>query len=263
MEKFRGCTALVTGASSGIGAEFARQLAPWASHLVLVARRAERLESLKLDIERRFPGTQVYIYGLDVTDPDGCDAFFEWLDACGLTVDLLVNNAGLGDHGPFVEGAWPRVREMIEVNIVALTRFTHRLLPAMKAAGHGAVINVSSIAGLLPVPGISVYAATKAYVNSFSEAIRIELRGSGVTVTTVCPGPVNTEFGRVARRGEGPSMVAPEIMKVPVEQVVAEGLAAAAARRARVVPGLFVAAIMTLATAVPICILRHILRPHK
>src|SRR6202034_803008 len=115
-------------------------------------------------------------------------------------VSLLVNNAGVGDHGLFERSDWPRVKAMIDVNIESLTRLTHALLPDLVRAGRGAILNVSSIASLLPIPKMAVYAATKAYVTSFSEALRAELRGTGVSVTAVCPGPVDTEFFAVAER---------------------------------------------------------------
>ena len=120
-----------------------------------------------------------------------------------ISIDLLINNAGLGDIGPFATSELQRVKEMLAVNMTALTLLTRLLLPGMIARRRGAILNVSSSAGFLPIAGFAVYAATKAYVTSFSEAIRAELRGTGVVVTSLCPGPVRTEFTEVARRSCG------------------------------------------------------------
>ena len=262
MNFFHGCTALITGASSGIGEEFARQLAPHARSLILVARRLDRLEALKGELDR--PGLTIHCHTADLADEVQIEALLASLAASGERVSLLVNNAGLGDHGFFEDSDWSRVSAMLDVNIKALTRLTHALLPDLVRAGRGAILNVSSIAGLLPLPKMAVYAATKAYVTSFSEALRAELRGTGVSVTALCPGPVSTEFGLTADRPDGRDpMPAPEIFKVPVEDVAAAGLAAVERDRARVIPGWFICAAMTLATLVPIFVLRLFLTQRR
>ena len=262
MNFFHGCTALITGASSGLGEEFARQLAPHARSLILVARRVDRLEALKGELDR--PGLTIHCHAADLADEVQIEALLAALAASGERVSLLVNNAGLGDHGFFEESEWARVRAMLDVNITALTRLTHALLPDLVRAGRGAILNVSSIAGLLPLPKMAVYAATKAYVTSFSEALRGELRGTGVSVTALCPGPVNTEFSQTADRAEaGDPMPAPEIFKVPVEQVVRAGLGAVERDRARVIPGWFVCVVMTIASLVPIFFLRLFLAQRR
>lgn len=254
MDFFKGCTALITGASAGFGREFARQLAPQASTLILVARRRERLEELKAEVAR--PGLTVHCHVADLADEVQTEAFLASLAASGERVSFLINNAGLGDHGLFESSEWTRVEAMIDVNIKALTRLTHALLPDLVRSGRGAILNVSSIVSLLPLPKMAVYAATKAYVTSFTEAIRAEVRGTGVTVTAVCPGPVDTEFFNVAERPEGEPSPAPELFKVSAEQVVREALDAVARDQPRVIPGWFVWAVMTIAAAVPIVILR-------
>jgi short-subunit dehydrogenase len=184
----------------------------------------------------------------------------------GWSPDLLINNAGLGDYGEFASAQWGRIEAMLRVNIEALTRLTHLMLPAMIRGGGGAVLNVSSLASLLPIPDFAVYAATKAYVTSFSEALRIELRDHGIRVLAVCPGPVHTGFGEVAQRGGNqPKIPGYECFYVPKEQVVAESLAALDRGRARVYPGLRTAAAALLISAVPI-VLRRLamgLRPRK
>lgn len=261
MRFFEGCTALITGASSGLGAEFARQLAPVADKLVLVARRADHLDSLKADLEARHPSVQVFVYVMDLTRENQTRDFVHWLERENIRVNFLVNNAGMGDRGPFATGDWGKIHTMLELNIVALTRLTHHLLPMLSEGGRGAVLNVSSIAGLIPLPHMSVYAATKAYVNSFSDGLRMELRDTGVTVTAVLPGPVDTEFGQVASRGKGePEWNAPEELTVPAGEVVHAALTAVAADKARVIPGWKVTLLMGLAVALPLGILRAILR---
>ena len=197
---FAECTVLITGASAGIGREFARQLAPAVNTMVLVARRNDRLEALELELKIINPQLEVFCRQLDLRDHAELERFCDWLNESGLTVDLLVNNAGLGDRGPFIESEWERLHAMLQVNIETLTYLTYRILPSMRKSGCGAILNVSSVASLLPVPNFAVYAATKAYVTSFSEALRAELRNSNISVTTLCPGPVPTEFDDVASR---------------------------------------------------------------
>ena len=254
MNFFHGCTALITGASSGLGQEFARQLAPHARSLILVARRLDRLEKLKAEIDR--PGLTVHCHSADLGDEVQTEAFLASLAASGERVTLLINNAGLGDHGFFENSEWSRVQAMLDVNIKALTRLTHALLPELVRAGRGAILNVSSIASFLPLPKMAVYAASKAYVTSFTEALRAEVRHTGVSVTAVCPGPVNTEFSEIAERPSGERMPAPEIFKVPAAQVVDEALDAVVRDRARVVPGWIVCTVMTLTALVPFFLLR-------
>lgn len=260
MRFFEGCTALITGASSGLGAEFARQLAPVADKLVLVARRDDRLDRLKAELESRYPTVRVFVYVMDITRENQNRDFLAWLQREGLRVNFLVNNAGMGDRGPFATGDWAKVHAVLELNVVALTRLTHHLLPMLCEGGRGAVLNVSSVAGLIPLPYMAVYAATKAYVNSFSDGLRMELRDTGVTVTAVLPGPVETEFGSVSSRGSGePEWHSPEELSLPAHEVVRAALAAVAADKARVMPGWKVALLMGVAVALPLGILRAIL----
>ncbi|MGH8046547.1 MAG: SDR family NAD(P)-dependent oxidoreductase, partial [Chthoniobacterales bacterium] len=131
MKFFEGCTALITGASSGLGAEFARQLAPHAQSLVLVARRNDRLEALRAELTEKFPQLSVFIYAADLSNEGARIAFVNWLSEQGIAIDFLVNNAGLGDHGAFESSEWDRVRAMLDVNISALTQLTHLLLPSL------------------------------------------------------------------------------------------------------------------------------------
>lgn len=255
MTSFHGCTALITGASSGIGREIALQLAPQAAALILVARRLDRLEELRRSLAR--PGLEIHCHAVDVADDTQIETLLELIHGSGLRVDFLVNNAGLGDHGFFEESDWKRVQAMIDVNISALTRLTHAILPQLIRSGRGAILNVSSIASYLPLPKMAVYAATKAYVTSFSEAIRGELRGTGVSVTALCPGPVDTEFFTLAERPnateDAPS---PELFKVPVEQVASEALDAVLRDRPRIIPGWIPWAVMTFVSLLPFFLIR-------
>jgi hypothetical protein len=257
MKFFHGCTALITGASSGLGLEFARQLAPHAHALILTARRQDRLQAIKADLSRSNPNLSVYCYALDLADLDAVERFTRWLSDEGMRINFLINNAGLGDHGLFQSSEWSKVKAMLDVNITALTRLTHLLLPVLRTFEDSAILNVSSSASFLPVPQLAVYAATKAYVTSFSEALRAELRGTGVSVTTLCPGPVDTEFSDVANRGhEGPGFSAPEFFKIPAEQVVREALIAVERDRARIIPGWAVFLMMSLLFVIPFVFVR-------
>jgi len=237
---FTECTVLITGASAGIGYEFARQLAPVAGTMVLVARRKDRLETLKSDLQSINPRLKLFSRPVDLRDKNELERFCDWLDQSDLTIDLLINNAGLGDHGPFVDSEWERVNSMLQVNVYALTYLTFRVLP-----------------GMLPLPNSAVYAATKAYVTNFSEAIRAELRLSNISVTALCPGPVSTEFLSLATRGgDHQSHTAPDSFIVSVQEVVRQGLEAVTKHRARVVPGAIVNLAMTMVAFLPMFIKR-------
>ncbi len=257
---FAECTVLITGASAGIGREFARQLAPVVNTMVLVARRNDRLEALELELKIVNPRLEVFCRQLDLRDQVELERFCDWMDESGLSIDLLINNAGLGDRGAFIDGEWARLQAMLQVNVAALTYLTYRILPSMRKSGCGAILNVSSAAGLVPVPNLAVYAATKAYVTSFSEALRAELRSSNISVTALCPGPVPTEFGDIASRlPQGYPSPMPELFTVAVQEVVHTALHAVARDRARVIPGTLVNLAMTSLAFVPMFLKRLIL----
>jgi len=258
--KLNGCSALITGASSGIGREFARQLAGRARSLILVARREQRLNELRDELTQHHPNLRVHIRETDLAKLPQIEELKAWLEREKIDVDLLVNNAGLGDSGPFATSDPTRNEQMTVVNTIALTSLTRRLLPQMIARKRGGILNVSSSAGFLPIPKFAVYAATKAYVTSFSEALRAELRGTGVSVCVLCPGPVRTEFQEVANRpGEQPDS-GPEFVHVPVDQVVRDALAALEADRPLVIPGLAMKLGMSLVRLTPMPILRVVSR---
>lgn len=255
-------TALVTGASSGIGREIAIELARrGARALILVARRTDRLDSLRDRLYEINPALHVECQPADLSESGQVDRLIGWIEDSGLPLDLLVNNAGLGDFGFFAESDPGKCQRMIDVNVAALVRLTRGVLPGMTKRGGGTILNVSSTASYVPVPKMAVYAATKAFVTSFGEALRAELDGTGVTVTTLCPGPVDTEFHSVARRGEtGSFFQSPEWFRVPSVQVAIEALDAVEDARPRVVPGLAVCLAMTTLSLVPVFFLRGVLR---
>jgi short-subunit dehydrogenase len=254
---FEQATVLITGASAGIGWEFARQLGPAAKTMILVGRRKDRLEALGSELKAINPELDLRLKPRDLCDKAELREFCDWLDENRLAVDVLINNAGVGDHGMFAGSEWERVDAMLQVNVYALTYLTFRIAPAMTKAGRGAILNVSSVAGLLPVPNSAVYAATKAYVNSFSEAIRAELRLSNISVTALCPGPVDTEFlSRATRRTDRQSHTAPDFFVVSVHEVVRQALVAVSKDRARVIPGTMVNWAMTILAYLPMFIKR-------
>lgn len=254
-------TALITGASAGLGAEFARQLAPAAGTLILVARRLERLEVLKEELTLLHPQLRVVLFQLDLAEPQSVPGLVEVLRDKKLPVDYLVNNAGLGDLGTFESSDWTRVQAMLRVNIEALTALTHALVPGMIARKQGVILNVASTAGFLPLPTFTVYAATKAYVCSFSEALAAELSVHGIIVTALCPGPVSTEFGEVATRPNSARKFAPvEALYVPAEEVVRQALDAARRGQHRVIPGALVKAGALLLEILPVPLIRALYR---
>ena len=186
-------TALITGASSGIGAELARIHASRGGNLVLVARREDRLNQIKAELEKEFH-VEVAVIAKDLSDAAAPEEIVREIASRGIEIDCLINNAGFGGHGLFHERAWEKDRSMIQVNVMALTALTRLLLPAMVQRKRGRILNVASTAGFLPGPLQAVYYATKAYVISLSEALANELAGTGVTVTALCPGTTESEF---------------------------------------------------------------------
>lgn len=186
-------TALITGASSGIGLELAKIHANKGGNLVLVARSESRLNELKTELEA-LHGVQVNVIISDLSQPNSAQNIYEQTEARGLQIDTLINNAGFGGHGKFHERALSDEQAMMQVNMVTLTNLTHLYLQGMVERNKGKILNVSSTASFMPGPLQAVYYATKSYVTSFSQAIAEEVRESGVTVTTLCPGTVATGF---------------------------------------------------------------------
>lgn len=185
--------ALVTGASSGIGYELAKLFAKDGKNIVVVARSKDKLEELKTDLEKGH-GVKVEVLVKDLSDPKSPQEIFSELEKEGINVDVLVNNAGFAVYGVFSETSWQKEAEMLQVNIVSLTQLTKLFLRKMLENKAGKIMNISSAAGFGPTPWFSVYAATKSYVLSFSEALANEVKGTGVSVTCFCPGVVITRF---------------------------------------------------------------------
>ncbi|HBJ84709.1 MAG TPA: hypothetical protein DDZ88_12730 [Verrucomicrobiales bacterium] len=254
----KNCRAVITGASSGLGAEFARQLAPQAQSLVLVARRADALEAVKNELQA-FP-VQVFCCVADLATDVGRNAVLAFLDAKGLKPNLLINNAGMGDYGDFASSSAEKTRTQIELNITALTMLTHALLPRLERPG--GVLNVSSLASTLPMPDLAVYAASKAYVTSFSEALAVELAPQNITVTCVCPGPTPTNFSQNAKRAVGTdtNREGQSLLRIPPTQVVRRALGALQQAEACVFPGAGVAIASRVFRLLPRGLLRVLLR---
>ncbi|MEM1368454.1 MAG: SDR family oxidoreductase [Cyanobacteria bacterium P01_H01_bin.15] len=228
--------ALITGASSGIGAAFARALAAEKSDLVLLARSKNKLEALANELVEQF-GVQTQVIVQDLTVPNVGEVVEQAVTDGPESVDLLINNAGFGDYGEFCDRPLSKNMEMLQLNITALTDLTGRFLPAMQQRGSGGIINVASIAAFQPLPFMAVYAATKAYVLSFSEALWAENKDKGVNVLALCPGPTESEFFEVAEfptatkdNFKGPSAVS-------AEKVVQEALKGLKKQQSNVVTG--------------------------
>jgi short-subunit dehydrogenase len=228
-------TALVTGASSGIGEQFARALAQRGHGVTLVARRAEELERIAGEIEREH-GVRADFVTADLADPGARDELAADVDARGRTVEILVNCAGFGHYGPWVETGREKELQQLRVLVEAVVDLTGRYLPGMVERGRGAVISVSSTSGLQPLPHSAGYAAAKAYVDFWNDAVHDELRGSGVTMTAVLPGPVHTGFQEAADNDYFTERM-PGFTFVPAERVAEDGLRAAERGRRSVIPG--------------------------
>jgi short-subunit dehydrogenase len=228
-------TALVTGASSGIGVAVARELAARGHSVTLVARRRERLSSLASELESEH-GVAATALACDLAEPESRDRLEAEIRELGRSVEILVNNAGFGSRGRFVSNDGGRMREMVRLNVEAVVDLTSRFLPGMASRGRGAVLNVASLAAFQPLPGSATYAATKSFVLSFSEAIHEELRGSGVTVTAVCPGPVKTEFVQTAGMA-GVENDTPDLFWMSAEEVGREAVEGTEHGKRVVVPG--------------------------
>jgi len=225
--------ALVTGASAGIGREFARQLAARGHGLLLVARRTDRLNELAREIEAAH-SIRPHVLPADLAEPGAPEAVLAFAREHDLDINILVNNAGFGARGRFAELECPNQLNMIGVNVTALVHLTRLVLPAMLERGKGRVLNVASTAAFVPGPYMAVYYASKAFVLSFSEALLEETRGSGVTVSCLCPGPVATEFGEISGLASSRVFDHP----VPVEPVVGAAIRGMERGKDRIVPGL-------------------------
>ncbi|MDB2575781.1 SDR family oxidoreductase [bacterium] len=228
-----GRRALVTGASAGIGLEIARELAARGAHLTLAARRLERLHELSGELQAAH-GVEVNVVQVDLAQPDGPR---ELIASCGdaATIDVLVNNAGVGMHGDGVGHAWDRERDMIQLNVVAVAELTKHFVGRMRERGSGRVLQVASTASFLPCPGYAAYGATKAFVLHHAEALDEELRACDVRVLALCPGSTNTDFFEISGNVRGRAQVATSLDPVKVARA---GVDAIQRGRRVTVPGL-------------------------
>jgi short-subunit dehydrogenase len=242
-------TALVTGASAGIGQEIARELARRGHGVTLVARRRDRLQALAGELASEH-GVRAEVLPCDLLDPDARAALPGRVAELGLRVDVLVNNAGFGTAGPFHASAVERELQQIRILVEAVADLTGRFLPGMVYRGEGAILNVASTAGFSALPNMTGYGAAKAWARSFSHALHEEVKPEGVSVTALCPGPVETEFFDVA----GPTpieAVIPRQLWVDAPDVARAGVAALAAGKAEVVPGRAMSALMQASRLTP------------
>jgi uncharacterized protein len=227
-------TALITGASSGIGEELAELFARDKTSLILVARSEDKLRALAERLSKTY-GIQTLVLPSDLSRPQAAQSLFDAVTAAGWTVDCLVNNAGFGGLGYFEEMPLSQLSDMIQVNVLALTELTRLILPGMVARKQGQILNVASTASFQPGPNAAVYYASKAYVRYLSEGLQTELAGTGVTVTCLAPGPTKTQFNDVAKMGETPVF---RFNSMDVKPVALAGYNALRAGRTLVVPGL-------------------------
>jgi len=228
-------TALVTGASSGIGAEITRELAGRGLHLTLAARREERLRRLAEEVSSDLGG-EAEVIACDLSDPAERARLIEEIGASGRDVEVLVNNAGFGSEGDFATSDNERNLTMVRLNVEAVVDLCGRVVEGMVRRGRGTILNVASVAAFQPLPGQATYAATKAFVLSLSEAVRTELAGTGVTVTALCPGPVRTEFVELAGYGDVEERT-PDAFWMSAADVAREAVSGAERGKRVVVPG--------------------------
>jgi short-subunit dehydrogenase len=246
--------ALITGASAGIGRATARELATRGHGLVLVARRKERLDELARELADEH-GVRAKAIACDLADPEARDVLKGQIAELGLDVEILVNNAGFATGGPFHESDPARELEQVRLLVEAVVALSSAFIPAMVERGRGGVLNVASTAGMQPMPYSAGYAAAKAYVLSFSEALHQELRGRGVTVTVLAPGPVTTDFWQVAgwevKGGQSFEKAFPRPAMISAEQAARAGVEGLAAGQRVVVPGLPMRTVMLASRYIP------------
>lgn len=246
--------AVITGASAGIGWEFAKICADEGYSLVLIARRRDRLLELTAEIKKKHPKTRIEVLDMDLSNFHSAREIHKKVSEWTPQIHLLINNAGFGAGGPFPEPALSRQLEMIDLNCRSLVELTGVFLPEMKKAKQGHILNVGSTAGFQPGPFMSIYYASKAFVNSFSEALHEELQGTGVTCTVLAPGPVSTEFGQVAKMNSSRLFKASKGLSA--YEVAKAGYRGAIEGCAIVIPGLAPKLIPQLARLMPRAIAR-------
>ena len=254
MAKTKIQTALITGASGGIGAELARLFAADGTNLLLVARSEDKLSALKEELEGRWK-VAVTLLTADLSQPGAAQAIYAFTQEKGIRPDALVCNAGLGDWGFFTHRPLDKLTAMLHLNVLALTELARLFLPAMEEAGQGRILNVASIASFMPGPKMAVYYASKAYVRSLSEALSVELKGSGVTVTALCPGPVKTDFWTRAEADE--SGIFSRLLFADSRKVAESGYRALLKGKVLALPGFSTACFAFLSSILPRALVRN------
>lgn len=258
--------ALITGASSGLGAEFARQLAPHAAILILVARRGEVLEELKKELILKNSSLMIHVKSLDLSSSSARKELAAWVHEQSLPLDFLINNAGLGDLGDFGTAQWDRLEPILTINITALTHLTHLLLPTLRKHAPSVLLNVGSVAGFFPLPNNALYAASKAYVKNFSEALSMEEKKHGVFVSLLSPGPVPTSFFEIASRPGTKNMVTsrvPQLLITSAEEVVRSALHGLLKHHVSVIPNRNLRIAVKLCSMLPRRILKKLFLLNK
>jgi short-subunit dehydrogenase len=259
-KSFDDANVVITGASSGIGRAIARQIAPRARRLILVARRTDRLEELRTELVAANDRLTVDLLPCDLCDSAARTRLAQTLVA-GPPVDVLVNNAGVGDFALFDLSDPVKVRNLIELNITALVELTGALVGGMVARGSGAVLNISSGFGLAWLPGFGVYAASKHFVTAFTETLRADLHGTGVVASQVCPGPVDTEFTANTGADADTAALMPSWVSISAEHCARAAVAALDHDRAMVLPGFLMKLMALLVALTPRFLMRLILAP--
>jgi short-subunit dehydrogenase len=247
---------LITGASAGIGRELALEFAAVAETVVLVARRLDRLEKLQEELRRRHPELKVVALAADLSDEHEIEKLLAQVSEHAGSVDVLVNNAGLGDSVLFDRSEWARTRQLLRTNVFAVAQLASALVPGMVERRRGGVLNIGSGAGLTVVPNAAAYVGSKHFVAGFSEALRADLSGTGVTVTEVCPGPVESEFDQVAG-SPGGMIGTPRLFRITAAQCARETLAGFERGEARIFPGRAYRSLMRMMPLFPLWIRRR------
>ncbi len=241
----------MTGASAGIGRELAVQLGARAGTLVMLARRADRLEALQTELMARHPDLTVVVLPADLSDEHDVDRALAAVCQQVGHIDVLVNNAGVGDSALFDRTTWSRTRAVLATNVLAVAQLTAALVPGMVARGRGGVLNIGSGAGLTVLPAAAAYSGSKHFVDGFTEALRVDLAGTGVVVTQVCPGPVDSEFDTAAGSAGGMTGGPPQFLRIGAEQCAREALAGFDRAAPMVFPGRAYRLLMRLLPLVP------------
>jgi uncharacterized protein len=245
-------TAVVTGASSGLGVDFARELAARGHGVTLVARREDRLRELAIELG---DAVRTEVIVCDLADSRDRARLFQEIERRGLTVDILVNNAGIFRAGTVANSTVEDEIALVRVNVEAVTDLTTRAVQLMVPRGRGAILNVGSVASFAPTPGQSGYSGTKAFVRHYTEALRVELAGTGVTVAALYPGPVRTEMLKAAGVEEAFANAFPEFMWTPARTVAKAGIDTLDADRGRLIPGVPTRIITNVGRLLPWCVL--------